>query len=177
MSPPEEASGDESPAEEELEIEETEELEDEELEDLEDLDLEDEDFEDLGLEDEEMGDLDEIEGLEDIEAPVEEIEGEIEEELEPTEEVLPEEEIIDERIYTVPLRKVYWTGSKRKRANRAVKEVKQFVDRHMKPDFLLIEQEVNQKIWSRGIEKPPRKLRIRATKNAENLVRVYLAEG
>lgn len=177
MSPPEEASGDESPAEEELEIEETEELEDEELEDLEDLDLEDEDLEDLGLEDEEMGDLDEIEGLEDIEAPVEEIEGEIEEELEPTEEVLPEEEIIDERIYTVPLRKVYWTGSKRKRANRAVKEVKQFVDRHMKPDFLLIEQEVNQKIWSRGIEKPPRKLRIRATKNAENLVRVYLAEG
>jgi large subunit ribosomal protein L31e len=177
LSPPEEASGDESPAEEELEIEETEELEDEELEDLEDLDLEDEDLEDLGLEDEEMGDLDEIEGLEDIEAPVEEIEGEIEEELEPTEEVLPEEEIIDERIYTVPLRKVYWTGSKRKRANRAVKEVKQFVDRHMKPDFLLIEQEVNQKIWSRGIEKPPRKLRIRATKNAENLVRVYLAEG
>jgi large subunit ribosomal protein L31e len=177
LSPPEETSGDESPAEEELELEEPEKMEDEDLEELEDLDLEDEELEDLGLEDEEMGDLDEIEGLEDIEAPVEEIEGEIEEELEPTEEVLPEEEIIDERIYTIPLRKVYWSGSKRKRANRAVKEVKRFVERHMKPDFLLIEQEVNQKIWSRGIEKPPRKVRIRATKDAENLVRVYLAEG
>ncbi|MFO7836199.1 MAG: 50S ribosomal protein L31e [Candidatus Thorarchaeota archaeon] len=168
MSPPEETSGDEVPEEPETDqAEELEELEDEELEEIEGLDLEDE----------EMGDLDEIKGLEDIEAPVEEIEGEIEEELEPTEEVLPEEEIIDERIYTVPLRKVYWSGSKRKRANRAVKEVKQFVERHMKPEFLLIEQEVNQKIWSRGIEKPPRKVRIRATKDAENLVRVYLAEG
>ncbi len=174
MSPPQETSGDEVP--EEPETDQVEE-DDEELEEIEGLDLEDEDLEELDLEDEEIGDLDEIKGLEDIEAPVEEIEGEIEEELEPTEEVLPEEEIIDERIYTVPLRKVYWSGSKRKRANRAVKEVKQFVERHMKPEFLLIEQEVNQKIWSRGIEKPPRKVRIRATKDAENLVRVYLAEG
>ena len=88
-----------------------------------------------------------------------------------------EEEIIDERIYTVPLRKAYWTGSRLRRANRAIRILQKFVERHMKPEGLLISKEVNEHIWSRGIEKPPRRIRIRATKNDENLVRVYLAEG
>ena len=92
-------------------------------------------------------------------------------------EVEEEEEIIDERIYTVPLRKAYWTGSRLKRANRSVRILKEFVERHMKPEELLIQPEVNEIIWSRGMQKPPRRVRIRATKNADNLVRVYLAEG
>ena len=94
----------------------------------------------------------------------------------PAEEVI-EEEIIDERIYTVPLRKAYWTGSRLKRANRSVRILRQFVERHMKPEEILIQPEVNEVIWGRGIQKPPRRIRIRATKNDENLVRVYLAEG
>jgi large subunit ribosomal protein L31e len=121
----------------------------------------------------ELEEIEEIEELEDAladeevpkaEAPDEEIEEE-------------EEEIIDERIYTVPLRKAYWAGSRLRRANRSVRILKEFVERHMKPEELLIQQEVNEKIWERGIQKPPRRLRIRATKNADNLVRVYLAEG
>jgi large subunit ribosomal protein L31e len=114
-----------------------------------------------------------------------EAEPEIEEIEEPTEgeaeaeapEEVPEEEIIDERIYTVPLRKAYWTGSRLKRANRSVRILQKFVERHMKPEMILIQPEVNEKIWERGIQKPPRRIRIRATKNDENLVRVYLAEG
>ncbi len=92
-------------------------------------------------------------------------------------EVEEEEEIIDERIYTVPLRKAYWTGSRLRRANRSVRILREFVERHMKPEELLIQPEVNETIWSRGMQKPPRRVRIRATKNADNLVRVYLAEG
>lgn len=88
-----------------------------------------------------------------------------------------EEEIIDERIYTVPLRKAYWTGSRLRRANRSVRILREFIERHMKPEELLIQPEVNETIWSRGMQKPPRRVRIRATKNADNLVRVYLAEG
>ncbi|TFG13366.1 50S ribosomal protein L31e [Candidatus Thorarchaeota archaeon] len=84
---------------------------------------------------------------------------------------------MDERIYTVPLRKVYWTGNRLRRAKRAMRELQKFVDRHMKPEFLVIQPEVNEKIWSRGMQKPPRRIRIRATKNDEDLVRVYLAEG
>ncbi|MGQ4911007.1 MAG: 50S ribosomal protein L31e [Candidatus Thorarchaeota archaeon] len=123
--------------------------------------------------------------LEEIEEEIEEVEDtttdaeEPEEEKEAAEEVPEEEEeeIIDERIYTVPLRKAYWTGSRLKRANRSVRILKEFVERHMKPEELLIQPEVNERIWARGIQKPPRRLRIRATKNSENLVRVYLAEG
>jgi large subunit ribosomal protein L31e len=129
---------------------------------------------------EELPELEEIEETEEEDSEVaeeaEEVEEPIEEE-EVVEEVAPEEEIIDERIYTVPLRKAYWTGSRLRRANRAVRILRKFVERHMKPDELVIQPEVNEKIWERGIQKPPRRVRIRATKNADDLVRVYLAEG
>ena len=125
---------------------------------------------DADVTEEEETELDEAEDI------VEEDDGKAAEEA-PVEEVPEEEEIIDERIYTVPLRKAYWTGSRLKRANRAVRILREFVIRHMKPEELVIQKEVNERIWSRGIQKPPRRVRIRATKNSDNLVRVYLAEG
>jgi large subunit ribosomal protein L31e len=126
----------------------------------------------------------EIEEIEEELPELEEIDEEIEaeedrpdaEEIEPAE-VIPEEEIIDERIYTVPLRKAYWTGSRLRRSNRAVRILREYVEQHMKPEEVVIQPEVNARIWERGIQKPPRRIRIRATKNSDNLVRVYLAEG
>jgi large subunit ribosomal protein L31e len=155
---PDEEQVEEEISDEEPELEELEELEEEpELEVIEEPGLED---------------IDELGDLEDFVEEEEELE---EEEF--VEEALPEEEIIDERIYTVPLRKVYWTGNRLRRAKRAVRELQKFVERHMKPEFLVIQPEVNERIWSRGMQKPPRRIRIRATKNDEDLVRVYLAEG
>ena len=124
----------------------------------------------------------EEEEIEDIEETEEVLEDTSDDDVEAPKDAVPddipeEEEIIDERIYTVPLRKAYWTGSRLRRANRAVRVLQKFVQRHMKPEELLIMPAVNELIWSRGIEKPPRRIRIRATKNDENLVRVYLAEG
>jgi len=121
---------------------------------------------------EEIEDSEEIEEVEEAPTDAGKVEAPKEEE-EPEE----EEEIIDERIYTVPLRKAYWTGSRLRRSNRAVRVLREFVERHMKPEELLIQPEVNERIWARGIQKPPRRVRIRATKNSDNLVRVYLAEG
>lgn len=130
---------------------------------------------------EEEPELEEIEEIEEIEeAPTDEEapkpKEKVVEEAKPEEEE-EEEEIIDERIYTVPLRKAYWTGSRLSRANRSVRILKEFVEQHMKPEELLVQPEVNEMIWARGIQKPPRRLRIRATKNSDNLVRIYLAEG
>jgi large subunit ribosomal protein L31e len=127
-------------------------------------------------EEQEIEEIEEIEEVEDALADDEVPKAEAPSEVE-AEEKEEEEEIIDERIYTVPLRKAYWTGSRLKRANRSVRILRQFVERHMKPEELLIQPEVNEQIWSRGMQKPPRRVRIRATKNADNLVRVYLAEG
>jgi len=124
---------------------------------------------------EELEEIEEIEEVEEAPADDETPEVKAPDDVEVEEE--EEEEIIDERIYTVPLRKAYWTGTRLKRANRSVRILKEFIERHMKPEDLLIQPEVNEIIWSRGIQKPPRRVRIRATKNADNLVRVYLAEG
>ncbi|MGY5865071.1 MAG: 50S ribosomal protein L31e [Candidatus Thorarchaeota archaeon] len=121
---------------------------------------------------EEEPEIEEIEEVEETPTDAEEVEA-VPDEIEPEE----DEEIIDERIYTVPLRRAYWTGSRLRRSNKAIKVLRKFVERHMKPEELLIQPEVNEKIWARGIQKPPRRVRIRATKNSENLVRVYLAEG
>ena len=99
-----------------------------------------------------------------------------------------EEEIVEERIYTIPLRRA-WISPRKKRAPRAVHLVKSFIQRHMKietgggkseedeEERLVISNEVNEKLWSRGIEKPPRNIRVRAVKDKEGTVTLYLAEG
>ena len=115
-------------------------------------------------------------------------EAEEEEKKEKRKKEAEEEEIVEERIYTIPLRRV-WISPRKKRAPRAVHVVKSFVQRHMKVETakageeeeeearLIISNEVNEKLWSRGIEKPPRTIRVRAVKDKEGTVTVYLAEG
>ena len=101
---------------------------------------------------EEEPEIEEIEEVEETPTDAEEVEA-VPDEIEPEE----DEEIIDERIYTVPLRRAYWTGSRLRRSNKAIKVLRKFVERHMKPEELLIQPEVNEKIWARGIQKPPQK--------------------
>jgi large subunit ribosomal protein L31e len=98
----------------------------------------------------------------------------------------PEEDIVEERFYTIPLGKA-WIAPRKKRAPKAARIVKSFVMKHMKvqteaegeeePERLVIDNEVNEKLWNRGIEKPPRKIRVRVVKDKEGVVTVLLAEG
>jgi len=85
----------------------------------------------------------------------------------------PKEEIIDERIYVIPLAKAR-RGPRNKRAKKSIRYLREYMNRHFKPEALVISQEVNEKIWERGAQKPPRKLKVRATKNIDGLVVVYL---
>ena len=100
-----------------------------------------------------------------------------------------EEEIAEERFYTIPLQKALVRPPK-KRAPRAMQLIKLFIAKHMKMDMkvsedeeaeelpqLVVSQEVNEKIWNRGIEKPPRKIKVRVTKDKDGNVTVYLAEN
>ncbi|MCW4015346.1 MAG: 50S ribosomal protein L31e [Candidatus Bathyarchaeota archaeon] len=96
--------------------------------------------------------------------------------------------MVEERFYTIPLRNA-WISPRKKRAPKAARIVKKFVLKHMKvrteafddeedePEKLVIDNEVNEKLWSRGIEKPPRKIRVRVVKDKEGVVTVLLAEG
>jgi large subunit ribosomal protein L31e len=98
-----------------------------------------------------------------------------------------DDDIVTERIYTIPLQKALIRPPK-KRAPRAVQLLKIFVAKHMKMattvteeddelPHLIVTPEVNEKIWDKGIEKPPRKIRVRVTKDKDDNVTVYLAEA
>ena len=149
-------------------------------------------------EEEELEETEESEEVLDSEVPEEEDE-ELEEELEEEEEFLeakekigrkekeePEEDIVEERFYTIPLGKA-WIVPRKKRAPKAARIVKSFVLKHMKirteaegeeeAERLVVDNEVNEKLWNRGIEKPPRKIRVRVVKDKEGVVTVLLAEG
>jgi len=115
-----------------------------------------------------------VEEVKEIEEEVEEAEEEKEVKKPGREEI--EEEIVEERIYTIPLRRA-WVSPRNKRAPRAIRLVKSFIQRHMKPEALVVRNEVNERIWGRGIEKPPRRIRVRAVKDREGTVTLYLAEG
>jgi len=132
------------------------------------------------------------EKLEEAEKPIEEEETaeEIkEEEVKPPKAEI-EEEIVEERFYTIPLGKA-WLMPPNKRAPKAIRIIRDFIKRHMKlearkegeeeeeaePKRLIISNEVNEKVWSRGIEKPLRKIRVRVARDKDGNVTVYLAEG
>ncbi|MFX0062644.1 MAG: 50S ribosomal protein L31e [Candidatus Hermodarchaeota archaeon] len=87
-----------------------------------------------------------------------------------------EERTIEERVYTVSFGKiVYGRGIPRiQRANRAIKHLQKFTRRHMKTDNVIIHPQVNEAIWSRGIKKPPRRLRVRIVKSEEDTAEVFL---
>jgi large subunit ribosomal protein L31e len=81
-----------------------------------------------------------------------------------------------ERIYTVPLGKAY-DYTRTKRTPRAVKLLKEFISRHMKADLgnVLLSNSLNNHIWGRSIQKPPRRVKIRVIKS-DGKVRAYLPE-
>jgi len=76
----------------------------------------------------------------------------------------------DERVFNVSL-----TNAHRKArsncASYAVLELKGFIARHMKSDVdsVKLSNALNSHIWSRGIEKPPRNVKVRAVKEEEKV--------
>jgi len=86
-----------------------------------------------------------------------------------------------EREYIIPLRKEWLKVPEYKRANKAVKAIKEFLVRHMKiydRDLRKVKLDVllNNEIRFRGIRKPPARIRVKATKFDNNIVRVGLVE-
>ena len=92
-----------------------------------------------------------------------------------------------ERIYTIPLT-VTKQVPRTKRAPRAIKEIKEFVRKHMmektsvKSDDdavvkdVWVDYRLNELIWSRGIESPPSKVRVKVIRFEDGLIEVSLPE-
>jgi len=85
---------------------------------------------------------------------------------------------MEERAYTIPLRVVYNRAARKERAKRAMKHIREFVARHMHadPENVKIHTSVNEIVWQRGIEKPPRKVKIVAVKDGDTIW-VYTPEA
>lgn len=85
-----------------------------------------------------------------------------------------------EREYTIPLRSQVNKVPTYKRANKAIRTIKEFLVRHMKIrdrdlDKVKIDRYLNEFIWYRGIKKPPAKIKVKVTRDGE-FVRAELAE-
>lgn len=80
-----------------------------------------------------------------------------------------------ERIYTIPLREAY-EASRTRRAKKAINMIKKFAQRHMKSEEVRISEGVNKLVWSRGAEKPPRRIEVLIRKDESGVVHVMLPE-
>ena len=85
-----------------------------------------------------------------------------------------------EREYVIPLRNKWKRVPRYKRANKAVKAIKEFLAKHMKiRDRYLkkikIDRYLNEEIWFRGIRKPPSKIKVKAVKE-DDVVKAELYE-
>jgi large subunit ribosomal protein L31e len=85
-----------------------------------------------------------------------------------------------EREYVIPLRIKWKRVPRYKKANRAVKAIKEFLVQHMKirdRDLgkIKVDKYLNEFVWFRGIQNPPAKIKVKAIKEGD-IVKVELFE-
>jgi|Deesub1362B_J571_1020462.scaffolds.fasta_scaffold48248_2 large subunit ribosomal protein L31e len=68
-----------------------------------------------------------------------------------------------EPIYVINLGRLYWTG-RRRRAPRAIKMIREFIKRHTKAEQVIIDESINEYIFGRAYDRPPRRIAVRVMK-------------
>jgi large subunit ribosomal protein L31e len=86
------------------------------------------------------------------------------------------EKMPEERVYVIPLRAATQKAKRKKRTPRAVKTVREFLQRHMKSENVKIGEDLNRKLWERGIERTLPRIRVKAVKQDDGSVEASLAE-
>jgi len=81
----------------------------------------------------------------------------------------------EERIYVIPLR-LAKRAPRGKRAARAVKVVREFLRKHMKSQEIKLDAALNLRLWERGAEHIPPRVRVKAVKQDDGSVLASLAE-
>ncbi|MBI4258065.1 MAG: 50S ribosomal protein L31e [Thaumarchaeota archaeon] len=78
-------------------------------------------------------------------------------------------------IYAIPLGRV-WNLPPYKRAPKAIRTIREFVQKHLKTKEVKISPEVSEHVWSRGIKKPPRSVKVSVEKDEDGVATVSLAK-
>jgi len=83
---------------------------------------------------------------------------------------------VNEGLYVINLSRVYWSG-RRRRAPRALRTIREFVKRHTKANKIVIDNSVNEYIFSRRHDKPPRRIAVMVSRISTDplVVKVSLA--
>ena len=81
----------------------------------------------------------------------------------------------NEQVYVIPLRDVKRVPCY-KSANAAIKDIRRYLEHHMKSDDVKLDKSINEAVWARGSQKPPRRIRVRAMKFEDGQVQAELAE-
>jgi large subunit ribosomal protein L31e len=77
-------------------------------------------------------------------------------------------------VYTIPLGDAFHVP-RTKRAKKAIKIVKDFLFQHTKAIDIKVDKKVNEEIWKSGIQKPPRRIKVRVSKEEGGIVKATLA--
>ena len=83
-------------------------------------------------------------------------------------------DVMEERIYTINLRRGVMTSPRWKKSDDSVSFIRNFLKRHMKSQDIIIDNAVSKEIWKHGNQRPLRKIRIKAVKDDENKVTASL---
>ncbi len=84
-------------------------------------------------------------------------------------------DIENEQIFVIPLRDAR-RAPRWKRSNTAIKDIRKFLGKHMKSTDVKLDRTINEKVWDRGAENPPSRIRVRAMKFDDGQVQAELAE-
>lgn len=76
-----------------------------------------------------------------------------------------------ERVYTVPLWRA-WITPRHRRTKRAINLIKEYAKRHMKSEKIKISEKLNEYMWMRGIQNPPRRITVKMAKDKDGLITV-----
>ncbi len=71
-----------------------------------------------------------------------------------------------ERTYTIPL-KATRTLPVTRRAATSIRIIKDYVARHTKEDEIAIDEAVNERLWARGMARPPRAITVKVEDDPE----------
>jgi large subunit ribosomal protein L31e len=78
-----------------------------------------------------------------------------------------------ERSYNIPIRKKTRATAKHKKTPRAIRVVRQFLQKHMKAEVVKLGPQLNLLMWKHGIKNPPHHIKVHAIKE-DDVVRAEL---
>lgn len=79
-----------------------------------------------------------------------------------------------ERIYTIPLSRELLKVPYYRKAKKAGRVVRAFIEKHMKSTDVRIGRHLNMKLWENGIKNPPKHIKVTVSKDVTGMVKAEL---